>query len=63
MREDGRAAYPYSQNQGSIPTTPSAIRLAQLLNAHGENPRVVQEMLRHATLKVTTEPAASAVTE
>jgi hypothetical protein len=37
--------------------------LAQLLNANGENPKAVQEMLRHATLKVTTKPAASAMTE
>jgi integrase len=26
-----------------------------LLNASGENPKVVQELLRHATLKVTTD--------
>src|SRR5882724_9408512 len=26
-----------------------------LLNANGENPKVVQELLRHATLKVTTD--------
>ena len=26
-----------------------------LLNANGENPKVVQELLRHASLKVTTE--------
>jgi integrase len=25
-----------------------------LLNANGENPKVVQELLRHASLKVTT---------
>jgi integrase len=26
-----------------------------LLNANGENPKVIQELLRHATLKVTTD--------
>jgi hypothetical protein len=26
-----------------------------LLNANGENPKVVQELLRHASLKVTTD--------
>jgi integrase len=32
-----------------------------LLNANGENPKVVQELLRHASLKVTTDVYMRAV--
>ena len=32
-----------------------------LLNANGENPKVVQELLRHAGLKVTTDVYMQAV--
>ena len=32
-----------------------------LLNANGENPKVVQELLRHASLKVTTDVYMQAV--
>jgi len=32
-----------------------------LLNANGENPEVVQELLRHASLKVTTDIYMQAV--
>ncbi len=32
------------------------------MNANGENPRVVQELLRHASLKVTTDVYMQAVT-
>jgi len=32
-----------------------------LLNANGENPKVVQELLRHASLKVTTDIYMQAV--
>jgi len=32
-----------------------------LLNANGENTKVVQELLRHATMKVTTEVYMQAV--
>ena len=32
-----------------------------LLNANGENPKVVQELLRHASLKVTTAVSMQAV--
>jgi len=32
-----------------------------LLNANGENPTVVQELLRHASLKVTTDVYMQAV--
>jgi integrase len=32
-----------------------------LLNANGENPKVVQELLRHASLKVTTDVHMQAV--
>jgi integrase len=31
------------------------------LNANGENPKVVQELLRHASLKVTTDVYMQAV--
>ena len=33
-----------------------------LLNANGENPKVVQELLPHASLKVTTDTYMQAVT-
>ena len=32
-----------------------------LLNANGENPKVVQELLRHASLKVTTDVYMQAI--
>jgi len=32
-----------------------------LLNANGENPKVIQELLRHASLKVTTDVYMQAV--
>jgi integrase len=32
-----------------------------LLNANGENPKVVQELLRHASMKVTTDVYMQAV--
>ena len=32
-----------------------------LLNANGENPKVVQELLRHASLRVTTDVYMQAV--
>lgn len=32
-----------------------------LLNANGENPKVVQELLRHTSLKVTTDVYMQAV--
>jgi len=32
-----------------------------LLNANGENPKVVQELLRHASLKITTDVYMQAV--
>ena len=35
--------------------------LGTLLNANGENPKVVQELLRHPSLKVTTDVYLPAV--
>jgi integrase len=35
--------------------TPFGTLFGTLLNANGENPKVVQELLRHASLKVTTD--------
>ncbi|MGB8064179.1 MAG: site-specific integrase [Candidatus Sulfotelmatobacter sp.] len=35
--------------------------IGTLLNANGENPKVVQELLRHASLKVTTDVYMQAV--
>jgi integrase len=34
-----------------------------ILNAHGENPKVIQELLRHANLKVTMDTYVQAVTD
>lgn len=34
-----------------------------ILNANGENPKVIQELLRHATLKVTMDTYVQAVTD
>ena len=39
-----------------LPTNSSTV-----LNANGENPKVVQELLRHASLKVTTDVYMQAV--
>jgi integrase len=33
------------------------------LNANGENPKVIQELLRHATLKVTMDTYVQAVSD
>jgi integrase len=41
--------------------TPSGTRWGVGLNANGENPKVVQELLRHASLKVTTDVYMQAV--
>jgi integrase len=46
-----------------------AYRLAHLpsfgtiLNANGENPKVIQELMRHANLKVTMDTYVQAVTD
>ena len=34
-----------------------------ILNANGENPKVIQELLRHATLKVTMDTYVQAVSD
>ena len=34
-----------------------------ILNANGENPKVVQELLRHATLKVTMDTYVQAMSD
>ncbi|HAF24165.1 MAG TPA: hypothetical protein DCK93_14870 [Blastocatellia bacterium] len=34
-----------------------------ILNANGENPKVIQELLRHANLKVTMDTYVQAVTD
>ncbi len=34
-----------------------------ILNANGENPKVIQELLRHANLRVTMDTYVQAVTE
>ena len=34
-----------------------------ILNANGEKPKVIQELLRHATLKVTMDPYVQAVSD
>ncbi|MBA3355007.1 MAG: hypothetical protein H0U18_03530 [Pyrinomonadaceae bacterium] len=41
--------------------TPSVI--GTILNANGENPKVIQELLRHATLKVTMDTYVQAVSD
>ena len=39
------------------------IRSATVLNANGENPKVIQELLRHATLKVTMDTYVQAMSD
>jgi integrase len=34
-----------------------------ILNANGENPKVIQELMRHANLKVTMDTYVQAVTD
>ena len=34
-----------------------------ILNANGENPKVIQELLRHANLKVTMDTCVQAVSD
>jgi integrase len=37
--------------------------LGTILNANGENPKVIQELMRHANLKVTMDTYVQAVTD
>ena len=40
---------------------PRNVHLRNLLNAYGENAKVVQQLLRHASMKVTTDVYMQAV--
>ena len=41
----------------------ASLNTGSLLNANGENPKVIQELLRHANLKVTMNTYVQAVSD
>ena len=55
MMETGR--------DGSFTTTTFRHTFGTILNANGENPKVIQELMRHANLKVTMDTYVQAVTD